>query len=266
VTFEGPLSFVQTLTSIIPLDGFSDPPGIDVSPTGIKASFSIGLPTLAVGVFSLSNMSIGAGFKIPFIGDPVSVNFDFCTRDNPFVLTVSFLGGGGFFGIQLNPNGIELLEASFEAGAAIAVDFGVASGSVSAMVGIYFKMEFDATTSQTLATLTGFFRFRGEVDVLGIITASIELYLELTYESSSGKCTGTATLDIDVSVFFFHATVSVTATKRFAGGNNDPTFYQIMQPSNMADTALGAPFLPYTLIAANTPYDPWQEYLNAFAA
>jgi hypothetical protein len=262
IEFQGPLSFVQTLTSIIPLDGFGDPPGISVSTSGIVASFSIGLPTLAVGVFSLSNMSIGAGFKIPFIGDPVSVNFDFCTRDNPFVLTVAFLGGGGFFGIQLNPNGIELLEASFEAGAGIAVDFGVASGSVSAMIGIYFKMEFDATTSSSNATLTGFFRFRGEVDVLGIITASIELYLELTYESSSGKVTGTATLDIDVSVFCFSATVSITATKRFGGANGDPTFFDIMQPAGTpADLALASPFVTPAL-----PYDPWSEYLNAFAA
>jgi hypothetical protein len=260
LVFKGPLSFVQTLTSIIPLDGFSDPPGISISTAGIEASFSIGLPTLSVGMFSLQNISIGAGFKIPFIGPPVSVNFDFCTRDNPFILTVSFLGGGGFFGIQLNLQGVESLEASFEFGAGIAVDFGVASGSVSAMAGIYFKMEFDSNSGTNDATLTGFFRLRGEVDVLGIITASIELYLELSYESSSGKVTGTATLDIDVSVFFFHATVSLTCQKRFGGGNGDPSFVDVMRPADTIDQALPAPFV------YPGAYDPWATYLNAFAA
>jgi hypothetical protein len=265
IVFEGPLSFVQTITSVIPLDGFSDPPGISISTGGIVASFSIPLPTLSVGVFALANISIGAGFKIPFIGDPVSVGFNFCTRENPFILTVMFLGGGGFFGIEIDPNGVKMLEAAFEVGAGIAVDFGVASGSISAMLGIYFKMEFDAKTSSNDATLTGYFRLRGEVDVLGIITASIELYLSLTYESSSGKLTGTATLDIDVSVFFFHATVSITCQKRFAGGNNDPTFWDMMHPvdyvNDPKDPMLAAPFENKA-----AGYNPWQEYLNAFAA
>ncbi len=259
--FKGPLSFVQTLTSIIPLDGFLDPPGLTVDASGITAAFSIPIPSLAIGVFALANISIGASLHIPFVGaNPLTVGFNFCTREEPFVLTVMFIGGGGFFGVTFDPNGVQVLEASFEAGAALAVDFGVASGSISAMVGVYFKMEGSA------ATLTGFFRLRGEVDVLGIITASIELYLELTYESASGKVTGTATLDIDVSIAFFHISVSITCQKRFAGANNDPTFLEMMSPWNAQDTAhLAAPYqgefasLPVT-------YDPWAEYLQAFAA
>ena len=53
------------------------------------------------------------------------------------------------------------------------------------MAGIYFKLE--KTNDQYGATLTGYFRLRGEVDVLGIISASIELYLEMRYESATGK-------------------------------------------------------------------------------
>jgi hypothetical protein len=277
VTFGGSLSFVQTLTSIIPLSGFastaapsasaaapasssaSAPPGITVDSDGITASYSISVPSLAIGVFALTNISIGASLNIPFIGtSPLNVGFNFCTREEPFVLTVMCIGGGGFFGVTFDPSRIEILEASFEAGAELAVDFGVASGSISAMLGIYYYME------GTACTLTGFFELRGEVDVLGIITASIDLYLGLTYEPASKKVIGTATIEIDVKLFFFSVSVSITCTKRFAGANNDPTFLQQMSPWGAADVAN---FTSYPAEFENLPgYDPWTEYLAAFAA
>ena len=71
---------------------------------------------------------------------------------------------------------MQKLEAAFEFGAAIAIDFGVASGGVHVMAGIYFKME------PGKASLTGYFRLGGYVDVLGLISASIELYMDLTYD------------------------------------------------------------------------------------
>ena len=44
-----------------------------------------------MGVMSLTNLSLGAGFTVPFIGQPLSVRFNFCTREAPFNLTVSSL-------------------------------------------------------------------------------------------------------------------------------------------------------------------------------
>ena len=41
-----------------------------------------------------------------------------------------FIFTGGFFGITVNPKDVMILEAALEFGAALSVDFGVASGSV----------------------------------------------------------------------------------------------------------------------------------------
>ena len=111
IHFIGVLSFVEALRDLIPLDGFSDPPALTVDEHGIDASFSVALPNLAVGVMSLTNLSLGAGFTVPFIGQPLSVRFNFCTREAPFNLTVSLFGGGGFFGISIDPHGVQKLEA-----------------------------------------------------------------------------------------------------------------------------------------------------------
>ena len=159
-------------------------------------------------MLNLSNLSLGAGFTVPFIGQPLSVRFNFCTREQPFHLTVWCFGGGGFFGITLDPQGIQILEAAFEFGAAISVDFGVASGGVSVMAGIYFRME------KTACSLTGYFRLEGHVDVLGLITASLELYLELRYEFETGKCVGRAELTIEIEVFIFSGSVTISCEKQ----------------------------------------------------
>lgn len=253
IKFVGPLSFVETLRDLIPLDGFSDPPYLDITPQGIDAGFDISLPSITCGVLNLSNVSLGAGFTVPFIGQPLSVRFNFCRRDQPFLLTVYIFGGGGFFGVTLDPGGVQILEASFEFGAAFSIDFGVASGGVHVMAGIYYRMEADD------ASLTGYFRLGGHVDVLGLITASIELYLELRYEFSSGKCVGKAQLTIEISIFIFSGSVTITCERKFAGSNGDPTLRQMLGH---------APDLPLAQelqqIGEDVEY-AWRDHLEAFA-
>ena len=248
IEFAGPLTFVNTLRDIIPFDGFSDPPYLDVTAEGIKAGFDLGIPSLGVGIMSLENIALGAHFSVPFVDESLEVGFNFCTRENPFRLTVMLFGGGGFFGITLTPDGVRILEASFEFGAAISINLGVASGGVSIMAGIYFKLEM--VDGNTDATLSGYFRLRGEVDVLGLISASIELYLELTYETATGKAVGRATLTIEIEIFFLSFSVEISCEKKFAGANGDPTFVDQM------GLPAGAP--PGAV-------RPWDLYCRAFA-
>jgi hypothetical protein len=278
VGFDGILAFVEALQSVIPADGFSDPPALSVTSAGIEASFSIGIPSISIGIFAIENMSLGAGFKIPFIGDPLSVSFNFCKREEPFHIIVSMLGGGGFFGVTVNPNGVYLLEAALEFGAELALDFGVASGCVSIMAGIYFKWQ-----KVPGAELTGYLRIRGEVEVLGLISASIEMRMELTYEFDSGKVIGRASIDVEVHVVFFSASVSVSCERKFAGSNDDPSFAQVMSPCDTPASG-DLPLLPQmpSLVDGKwvcadggtdalgqplrtEPLPAWTDYIGAFA-
>ena len=238
--FLGVLGFIDTLRSLIPFDGFADPPYLDVTPEGVTAGFDLALPNVAVGVFSLENISLGADCRVPFLGDAVTVGFNFCTRDKPFRLTVMAIGGGGFVAVRLSPEGMVVLEMALEAGASLSLDFGVASGSVSVMVGLYLRLEADK------GSLTGYFRIRGEVDVLGLISASITLELSLTYEFESGKMVGRASIVVEVEVLFFSASVKISVERRLAGSKGDPTFEQIMGVTGGASPA-------------------WDDYCLAFA-
>ncbi len=242
IEFLGILGFIEVLKDLIPFDGFSDPPYLEVSPEGIVAGFSLALPSVAVGVFALSNMSLGADVSIPFLGKTVTVGFNFCTRERPFTLQVTFIGGGGWFLIRLSPDGLDVLELGLEAGATLSIDLGVASGSISAMIGVYMRLEGDG------GSLAGYFRLRGEVDVLGIISASIELYLELKYVFDTGKMHGLARLTIEIDVFIFSGSVTIECERQFAGSKGDPTFAELMA------------------VAPDGTSEPWSEYCAAFAA
>ena len=240
IEFVGILGFVEILRELIPFDGFSDPPFLDVTSEGLSAGFSLGLPNVAIGVFNLSNVSLGADVQVPFLGQAVTVGFNFCTRERPFTLAVLFIGGGGWFLMRLSPDGLDVLELGLEAGAMLAVDFGVASGSISAMLGIYIRLEGEK------GSLSGYFRLRGEVDVLGLISASIELYLELHYQFDTGKMVGRAELTIKVEVFCFSTSVTISAERRFAGSAGDPSFKDVM-------------------VRADGTSPAWSRYCRAFA-
>lgn len=244
VVFGGPLEFVNTLRDIIPSNGFSDPPSLSVTPSGIAASYSLNLPALQVGVFALSNASLGAGFSLPFDGTPVSVRFNFSERQRPFSLTVSLLGGGGFFAIGISSRGVQEIEAALEFGAAIAIDLGVASGGVEIKAGVYFHW-LEAVPGKGVVELAGYVRIHGELSVLGLISASITFNLQLSYRKEAPRSSvwGEATLVIEVEVLFFSADVSVRCRKEFGGAKSDPKFIDLIP-----DAAT------------------WAEYCDAFAS
>ncbi|QEU96196.1 hypothetical protein [Streptomyces kanamyceticus] len=260
VDFVGNLEFVQTLRNIIPLDGFSDPPAITVDSSGIHANYSMQLPNAAVGVFSLENLSLNAALSVPFIGDtPLQAGFAFCRREAPFRLTVSMLGGGGYFGIVLTPKEIAVMDAALEFGAAVSMNFGVASGSLSVMAGIYFRLDL----AQKSVTLVGYLRARGEVDVLGIVSASIELYMELGYKD--GYAIGRASLTISIEIGFFETSVTIRCEKKFAGSGTRTAFAAGADAPALTPPTFSDLMSPYDDPATGARIDPVLDYCTAFA-
>ncbi len=240
--FLGPLRFVNDLLSVIPLDAFEDPPYLDlVLPPdprpGVNVGFTLGIPTVGVGIFTLQNISFAAGFYLPFIGDPANLRLAFCERHQPFTLTVSLFGGGGFFAIDIGFAGVKQIEAALEFGAAVALNLGVAKGAASIMGGVYYQKSGEGFA------ISAYFRANGSLSVLGIITISVEFYLALNFESNKsaahgGKLWGQASVTVKVKIAFFSKSVSISIEREFAG--SDPTFLETV-------------LLP-----------DWQEYCNAF--
>jgi hypothetical protein len=251
--FAGPLSFIERLRALIPLDGFSDPPFVDVDEKGITAGFDFEIPTVGMGVFTLQNVVLGAKLNIPFIGDPLSITFFFNTRENPCSVTVYGIGGGAYVGITVNMQGLQAMEAAIEFGGSVAFNVVVASGSVHIFAGIFFRLEKQGDV--TIIELAGYLRLGGKVKVLGLIGISIELRMELAYQVQVGqlvgKVIGRASLEVKVELLFFETGVTITVERKFSPKNDDPTFLDAMGDS-------------YTDPVTAEAVQPWQQYCLAF--
>lgn len=224
VEFDGDLKFVEELRQAIPPDLFGDGPSLDISPTGITAGFAFALPPIAVGVFALKDVSLGAALTLPFLDGKPVFDFNVSERERPFLLSVSIFGGGGFFRLQLDTAGMKLLEAAFEFGVTCALDLGVASGEVHVMAGIYFSLQRKEGETDLSAVLSGYLRMGGSLSVLGLIKVSVEFNLSFTYDSGTDKAYGRATLTVEVEVLFFSASVELTVERAFGGESGDPMF------------------------------------------
>lgn len=247
VKFIGDLAFVEELRSLIPPGVFG--PGVSVdlidNPVGLRAGLAIGLPPAQVGVFGLKNISFSAGLTLPFIKGKPIVELGFASRDAMFQLSVLIFGGGGFFHVELDTDGMRMLEAAFEFGATAALDIGVASGEVHIMAGIYFAMQkkqIPGNGEELAAVLSGYLRCGGSLSVLGLVRISVEFYLCFIYYSEPEKAKGRATLTVEVEVACFSKSVELTVEKSFGGKGSDPNFLDQFETSAL-----------------------WAEYAEAFA-
>ncbi len=249
IEFGGILRFVRILADLIDSLGLSDPPALEVTPTGVRSSFSFDVPAVAIGMFALQNIAFSTALDLTFAPTDeqpaLLLTVSFASRANPFLLTVSFLGGGGYLQIAAASNGLASIEGSLQFGAALVISFGfVAKGSVEAMGGVVFRYD----RPNKIARLTAFLQVRGEVSVLSLISVSVTLLLELSYDFNSQILSGHAEVVVEVSVWFFSQSVSVPYDWSVKTGNNDPTFAELMAPAGVTDER------------------PWDTYCLAFAS
>ena len=240
-TFEGALSFVNALEQFLSDIGGSGV-SIDVEPAQISASLSLALPSVGVGVFNLENLALSASVVIPFLGEATVATFGFCSQEQPFSLTVMCFGGGGYLLVGVGLTSLESLTASFDFEGQFALDLGVASGGVSVMAGITFSYAAAPASPPATAgaTLTGFVRITGEVEVLGILSITLEVQLSLSYNSSDNTATGTATMTVLVSLCFFSTSVSITVQKSFSGSSGTSSSVSSAMPQVTDAAALPA--------------------------
>ena len=148
---------------------------IDFSPAGVDLSYSFSMPAITLAASSLTDLAFGVGVNIPFDGRPLATRISVSEKAKPFMLTVGPLGGRGFFALSVSAARVERVEVSLEFGAAVALDFGVASGRLYAMGGIYYCASADSLQ------LYGFFKAGGSLKVLFVFHAAVDFYLGMGF-------------------------------------------------------------------------------------
>jgi hypothetical protein len=220
IEFLGALKFINALSGVLGLNNFNDPPYLDITSDGLLCGYNLRIPSIAVGVFALQNLALDASIALPFTGDPARARLAVSKRHDPFLITVSLFAGGGFFAIEAASDNTRIVEGCLEFGGNIALNLGVASGGIQVMAGIYFRIE------KSACKLSGYVRASGALEVLGMVTVSVEFYLALNYEPP--RVWGEASVTVEVEVLFFSASVSLSVRREFAGGSRDLPFHEMI--------------------------------------
>lgn len=238
VKIGGDLGLLEALQDAVKLDDVA--PRVHTSSTGMSVDYTLAVPEVTAGMFLLQNIAVRAAVDVPFDGRPIVTTLAFASRDKPFHLGVSVFGGGGYLLFEIDDGGIRTLEASLDFGAAVAINVGIAKAEVHALGGVRFNLEGD------LVRVSGFLRIGGSVDILGLVSVTVELRVELTYEAP--RLTGRATAVIEIDVTFWSGSIELdSGDYTFVGGSTP----EAIPPSS--SISVPPPTLP-----------DWQKYRNAF--
>jgi hypothetical protein len=197
-------------------------------PVGVEAILLLPLPDLTAGAFTLANLRFGAQLDlVAFPEFSVGLRVHVGEKTLPFTVAILILGGGGWFDararyLPFSKATTTAVSIGINAGAILAVNFGPVHGCVFAFFFVEgeFRSDSRLAGSQELIIRIGII-LGGDVDVMGFITVSIRLLLELEYKGESGSLVGRGTLSIRVKVcWFLTIRVNKTVEKQFAGGGS----------------------------------------------
>ncbi|WP_432838115.1 hypothetical protein [Dactylosporangium sp. CA-092794] len=211
----------------------------------ITAAYRLPLPPVRTGAFVLSGAVLRAGLTVPFDARPVTVSLGFASREAPFAVAVLMFGGGGYVDVELDHRGLRRMEAALEFGALVELDFVVARATVHALGGVRYVLAADGSVE-----LAGYLRIGGCVDVLGLVSVSIELCVALAYRSRDKALVGRATLVVEIDLTLWSQSVELDSGAWVLTGGSAP-------PAQLHGAGGRSP--------ADEGLRRWQAYRAAFA-
>ncbi|MEN3307867.1 MAG: hypothetical protein V7603_4069 [Micromonosporaceae bacterium] len=240
--FSGDLAFVNRLAALLrdpqARGSSSGGPTVVVTPEGISAGITLTVPTFDLGAFSLRSLAFSSTLSLYFIDKPAAIRFALSSLEDPFLVSYSVFGGGGHFALTARtedtPDAIDV-EASLEFGASVTVNLFVATGTAQVMAGVLFA------TKGKQVTLAGYVRIHGCLEILGIVSVSVDFHLSLTYQRPNA--TGRASLTVMVRVLAFSKSVTLTVERSF----------------NVDEIPLNSSF------GQTVSQQDWRDYCDAFA-
>jgi hypothetical protein len=279
VEFLGALAFIQKLAERL-REFLRQELGVevDLQPEGLTVWMPpINLPTLNFGMVTIKNLNIRSWVRLPFTPNPIELGFSFGRADAPCELSVGIFGGTAYALVLLDTDqgGLRRFEAALEFGVLREMSFGPAHGRVYLLGGVFFSISMDL--GRRVVVLRAFVRAGGSVDVLGLITAYIDLYIGLRHESNGERSflVGEASLTIGFKIALIKYSATLRRSERIAGSassggsqGSDLLFRRTSYASLEAGGAAGrAPVLeppPLKFEQAIRKGD-WNHYWAAFA-
>jgi len=175
-------------------------------------------------VFTLTGITLYTHFDLLVAtGFEVRIGAWLSRPERPFGMAILFLGGGGWFGVDVRyrpPDEFETrVSVGLAAGAFVALNFGVARGSAGILftVGLDFYRNWLQSGSQDVAISIGILVW-GEFSILSIVSAYIRVILRVEYRN--GSMTGYGMVSVSIKICWcFTLRVDAPIRLPFAGGS-----------------------------------------------
>jgi hypothetical protein len=269
VEFQGMLTFVDKLRELLPTKSLLGLPQVQTAPDGVTVRYAIPVPSVPLGAMNIENLTVSSSVSLPFVeGKSAIVQFALSQRDNPFQINISIFGGTGFFSLQAMTSNKLAVEAALEFGGVAELDLVVVRGGVHLLAGVYLSM-----TSSGGVLIEGHLRFGGYVDVLGLISVSIEFFLALTYNGRS--LAGTGRLTVGVKLLFHsesfsfevHREISAFGAAPAGSASTIEAAHPHAMAAHTASLAITAPLASLSTATRTSAMTSaqWESYCRAFA-
>ena len=209
----------------------------------LKQQVAFDLPDLSLGAINVLGLALVFDVGLPILpGHPLTFTFGLGSPNRPFIVAFTIFGGGGYISMTTSTDNHNQLSAAIEFGGYFDLDIVVASGAAYLAVGIAFVASGTGTFS-----LSAYVRAGGYLSILGIVSASIEFYAQMT--AAKDGYDASADIVFEISLLFFSASVPLHFEKHFAGGGSKP---------QLSANAV-------TRASSHIAFDDWRAHRNAFA-
>ncbi|MBV1839078.1 hypothetical protein [Photobacterium ganghwense] len=195
-----------------------------VAPGGIKAELSLPIPDIGIGAFTMTGITLYSHFQLNVSsGFEVATGLWLSRPERPFGLAILFLGGGGWFGVDVRYRPPKVFETrvsvGVSAGAMVALNFGVARGSAGVLfkVGIDFYRNWSGNNKGEYVLSVGLIVW-GEFSILAIASAYLRLTMRIEYRN--GSMTGYGRVSVKIKICWcFTLRVNKQVTMQLAGSS-----------------------------------------------
>lgn len=222
VEFEGDLRWLQELSAVLEKHaaGLQDAgASLSLTPAGIAASLSVPVPSVSFGILNVMDLLVSATLRLFFDERPAELQLGLCSPERPFLVSYSVFGGGGSLQLTVSTgSGSVDLRASLEFGAVAAVDLKLAKGVAQVMVGVRFSLKAGALA------VGAQLRIHGSVEVLGLVSISVDLVVSMTFEAQGERKRFVARGDlvVQVRVLGFARSVRLEVERAFDLAHESP--------------------------------------------
>ncbi|HEY3836966.1 MAG TPA: methyl-accepting chemotaxis protein, partial [Bryobacteraceae bacterium] len=207
---------------------------IKVKGTALDALLNLPIPDMQGLTSGFSNLSLACNFGIGLDGTDffLKVGFGLSAPDKPFNVAIFILGGAGYILASASyfPGRSAPPQCSVDFGIMASASLAIALGPISGGVYAFLGIRANFTTGGPGLNLSAVLILRGQVNLAGIVSASI--CLELSVSDENGRLTGRGRFSISITICWCF-TLSIDMDVAYSLGSGGQTTASLGQAAGM---------------------------------